>query len=412
MDQIPSPRLEKGRQILRGLREKIIANKRLAIGMLVVVIVSGGVSLAAQKSATFSKFLASMSGGLNNNSSPRLPGAKGLDSPSMAAHQDCAFGTSQKPDNGKVLFKEVAWMGDKDSANNEWLSLQKIAEGELDLGGYQILNENQKIKIVLPAKAVLIDTKPLYVLARKDGIFGVKADVTYSGAMRNANEALRLFDSQCRLLDEVLAHPAWPAGNNILKQTMKRDLATLKWFDLSHPPQAKAGGAKVSSGGQAAEAGTGSGYNPALSAQQEQILIALVTVGVASNSSVSFIELYNPGPAAVNLTGWSVRKKSSTGAESSLVSASRLSGKIIAAGKYFLLGSQTGPAGTPDVVWPASYQLAYKNNSVTVYNKSGQVIDTAAWSELPAGKSLARVSWNSAAFAVQDTPVLKNSLGN
>jgi len=107
------------------------------------------------------------------------------------------------------------------------------------------LNENQKIKIILSAKTVLSDGKPVYVLARKDGIAGVEADITYTEQLKNSDEGLRLFDSQCQLLDEVFARPDWPAGSSVLKQTMKRDMITLEWFDSSHP--LSAGGGKTPS---------------------------------------------------------------------------------------------------------------------------------------------------------------------
>lgn len=411
MSPTPSPWIEKGRQLWQQLIEKITDNKRLAIGILVIAAVVAGVTAAAKSSEKFSRFLASVSGGgPNGNVSGRVRETKGLASQSeLFPHRDCAFETSQKPDTGKVLFKEIAWMGDKQSPNNEWLALEKVGAGDFDISGYQILNENQKIKITLPAKSILNDSKPLYFLARKNGIAGVKADLTYSGALRNANEGLRLFDGQCRLLDEVLAHPAWPAGSNAFKQTVKRDLITLKWFDSSHPLPDKAK-SQTASASRAAAANTANSMAPS----PETLLIGLITVGIKGNSNDSFIELYNPGSAPVNLTGWSVKKKNSTGAESTLISASRLSGKIVPAAKYFLLADQTGYIGTvsPDVVWPSSYQLAYKNNAVTVYNKNGRALDTAAWSELAEGKSLARVSWESNRFVVQDAQSPKNSLSN
>lgn len=37
----------------------------------------------------------------------------------------------------------------------------------------------------------------------------------------------------------------------------------------------------------------------------------------------------------------------------------------------------------PDVQWPESYNLAYKNNAVAVYDAAGQLIEEVAWSEIP-----------------------------
>jgi len=41
---------------------------------------------------------------------------------------------------------------------------------------------------------------------------------------------LRLFDANCNLVDEVLAKPSWPAGDNISKKTMERDSETRNWY--------------------------------------------------------------------------------------------------------------------------------------------------------------------------------------
>jgi hypothetical protein len=211
MHQKFSQLLEKVRHILQTLIEKIIDNKRQLIAVSVFALVLVGVAVASKKSETVSRFLTSVSGSVSVQNNSGLADTKGgqasKTTTSAAAAKTCDFNTSLKPDKNAVVFKEVAWMGNKDSANNEWLSIQKVSEDDVEIGGYQILNENQKIKIILSAKAVLTGAKPLYVLARQDGISGIAADQIYSGAIRNTNEGLRLFSGDCRLLDEVFAKP-------------------------------------------------------------------------------------------------------------------------------------------------------------------------------------------------------------
>ena len=125
-----------------------------------------------------------------------------------------------------------------------------------------------------------------------------------------------------------------------------------------------------------------------------------------------FIEIYNYGSEAADLTGWSIKKKTSSGSESSLVAASRLNGKVVPVGKYFLLAHDGGYAGAvaADVVWPTSYSLAYTNNSILIYNALGAVIDQVSWTDIPKDKSYARSGLDiSAGFGVADAPSPQNS---
>jgi hypothetical protein len=143
---------------------------------------------------------------------------------------------------------------------------------------------------------------------------------------------------------------------------------------------------------------------------QGRVLVSEIVAGADGNSNYEFIELYNAGSAAVDLTGWSVKKKSSTGSESSLVAASRLSGKIIQPGKHFLLGNETGYQGSTalDVPWPSSYTLAYTNNSVVLYN-NGVKVEEIFWAEIPKGQSFVRSGWESVHFILSVSPTPQNS---
>lgn len=88
-----------------------------------------------------------------------------------------------------------------------------------------------------------------------------------------------------------------------------------------------------------------------------------------------FIELYNDSNSSKDLTGWSIKRKSSSGLEYSLVSSSRLKDKVITANGYFLLtneGTYTGPL-LPDATWAKSYTFA-ENNTIVLYNND-EVVD-------------------------------------
>lgn len=117
----------------------------------------------------------------------------------------------QKP-KLKVIFNEICWMGDEDSPANEWIELKNVSSEEIDLDGWQILNKNQKIKIVFE-KGEKISPGGYLLLTRGDD---------FSGAIKNSNEGLYLFDSNCNLQDKVEASSTWPAGDLKTKKTAER----------------------------------------------------------------------------------------------------------------------------------------------------------------------------------------------
>lgn len=120
------------------------------------------------------------------------------------------------------------------------------------------------------------------------------------------------------------------------------------------------------------------------------ILIAEVLPGVEGNVDYEYIKLYNPHSEAVHLTGWKIMKKSSGGSESTLVSKKRLEGKIITANSYFIIADEKATGIAVDAVWPASYSIAQKNNSIILYNRNNEAVDSAVWVEIPLGKTYTR----------------------
>lgn len=139
------------------------------------------------------------------------------------------------------------------------------------------------------------------------------------------------------------------------------------------------------------------------------LLISEIMAGTEGNSNYEFIELFNPTSDTIDLTGWLIKKKASTGTVSLLVSSNRLQGKTIAPNKYFLAARNNSYDGsvTPDVLWP-TYNIAYTNNSVILYN-SNSVVEEVSWTEIPQGQSFERQSWGSNQFNIQPNPNPQNS---
>ncbi len=151
----------------------------------------------------------------------------------LVPYQICSYNSSSNPTKKNLGINEVAWMGSGSGASHEWIELRNLTGGAVDLSGWQILNENERIKILFPQKSVF--NKEYILLARNgvEDVLGIEVDLGFTGSIRNSKEGLRVFDNQCRLVDEVLAFPSWPAGNNTNKKTM--ELVSGKWVDSVHP---------------------------------------------------------------------------------------------------------------------------------------------------------------------------------
>ena len=359
------------------------------------------------------------------------------------------------PASFPLIINEVSWMGSAEDAKHEWIELKNISKLPVSLFGWQFFDKSQKTEVFFGSKT--IQPNDFFILARNsDG--NIESDATFSGTLNNSNEELSLFDSACNLVDYVSTNPSWSAGDNKTKATMERGQ------DLSWHTSVVSGGTprkenssptnnKSAKGGQATNSlqhitdnsqqitnniqrGTStlisltssstqnSGPNGLQQVSSEQIpnqdyksliFITEVMAGKDGAANWDFVELYNSGPGAVDLTGWSIKKKTANGGESTLISANTkdpsasFEGKVIPAGAYFLLANAEGYTGVPmaDVKWPKSYTLAYTKNAVVLYNKNGNKIDEAAWEEIPKNQSISRGTYNSQ-FNISGTPTPKN----
>ncbi len=143
-----------------------------------------------------------------------------------------------------------------------------------------------------------------------------------------------------------------------------------------------------------------------------KILISEVMAGTISSAQDEFIELYNPNERAVSLEGWSIKKRSGTGSESSFVSPARFKESSIPPYRYFLIAHEAGYANTavlPDILWPKSYSLSSREGALVLYNPEGETADEANWDSIPKNQSVARVSWEEPVFSPLSIPTPQNS---
>ncbi len=346
--------------------------------------------------------------------------------------KDCDFlGRGEK--KGKVIINELAWMGGENSSSDEWIEIKNQTSEDLHLENWQIKNQSGKIKIIF-ADGEKIKAGGFFLLERTDddSVLKVAADKIYSGAMSNEGDWFKIFNADCELVDEINALWGWGkfGGENDNKKTLERNLNDLGWHtsnvaygtpreknsepvlisgdmgnasvpeDNSPPPQNNNGDQNTTSSSLPVPVGA------------KTILISEVMVGSSVSAGYEFLEIYNYGNELVDLTGWVIKKKSSSGAESSLVSTSRLSGKIVLPGKYLLIAHEEEYAGAvlPDVWWPKSYTLAYTNNSLHIYSSDGSLIDQVLWVEISKDQSYERGTLTKETpFSLQIVPSPRNS---
>ncbi len=204
------------------------ANKKWTAATVILLVVSFGVGsyvawpalmgvLAAQREFLGALFASQRSISLTDNTAgAAAPAAK-----------DCPFETSEAPTHEKVIFNEIAWMGNKESANNEWIELKNISSDVIDIAGWNLVNKNEKIRVIFHTSAKI----PVggFDLLERDG----KAEDFFTGSLKNNGDSFRLFDRDCNLIDQILGATGWPAGDNKTKKTMERSSATLTWHTSS-----------------------------------------------------------------------------------------------------------------------------------------------------------------------------------
>ncbi len=314
----------------------------------------------------------------------------------------CSFNTTQSPLRNKVIFNEIAWMGTVASSDNEWIELKNISNQEIDISGWQILDKEAQIKIVLPLNTK-IGSNQFFLLERTDdnSVPQIKADFIFVGTINNQNEALKIFDNHCQLQDEVISEGDWFFGNNTSKRTMERknDLAWQTSSEIGGTPtRENSAGYFVNSGGSNSDSDSSSVSTTTTTTSVSTTTtepisypkILINEIKIADKDSENeiivkdeFIELYNPNNFSVDLTNWYIQKKTKEGDSfNSLVTKSVLEGKLINPEDYFVIGNILSPvASTCDALWADNYSLA-KDNTIALKNPLGEIVDKVGWGEV------------------------------
>lgn len=237
---------------------------------------------------------------------PRQPNAPSLPTPSPTPTTP---GGPFPPE--AVILNEVAWAGTLASTSDEWIELFNPGTASVNLDGWT-LTDGGDIEVTLRGD---LPGGSYYVLERGDDqtVSDQAAEVVYSGALSNGGETLSLLDPTDAEIDVVNpAGGAWPAGDAALRSSMERINGAWRTFTGFNGLGLDAAGRPVR--------GTPHGPNSALFPTPlptwipGKVVINEVLVrprydwegagGVTTDDE--FIELFNRGPAPVNLRGWTL----------------------------------------------------------------------------------------------------------
>ena len=158
----------------------------------------------------------------------------------------------------EVVINEIAWMGNSDNANAEWIELKNTGSNNVDLSGWTLIAEDGTPNILLSEKCtnLIINAGNFLLLERTsdDSVIGVSADCIYAGAMGNSSELLKLVDGSAHIVDSVDATSGWMAGDNNTKETMQKSGSS--WITAVATPKAQNAGTSTQNSSDNSNVGT------------------------------------------------------------------------------------------------------------------------------------------------------------
>lgn len=123
------------------------------------------------------------------------------------------------------------------------------------------------------------------------------------------------------------------------------------------------------------------GLSPKLSEEVRYpyvVLISEILLG-QGNTKQEFVELFNPGEAAVDLTGWQLRKKTASGNDSVLVSSKKFFGIVPAKGYFLISHPDYQKEVGADLSWSSAEYGISLDNTVYLLNSEGEIVDKVGW---------------------------------
>jgi hypothetical protein len=270
----------------------------------------------------------------------------------------CEWGEEEASTTKEIILSET---------NKSWVGIKNISEEDVDTSGWQIISSDQRIKIKLAGKK--LETGRSYHVARTDA--GDDADL---------ESWLRLFRKDCGIVAEVKA----PQKAEIIisvattsEVSTSSNIPTPIVFVSSTPiinisplPSTEIIVSQVTS---STPTSTEQAPSPLAATSSVHLVIAVVETGSAEEGNYDLIKIYNPMDATTDISGWKLRKRTSSGSEASIRVLPK--GSQIAGNSYFVWANSNYPTEAN----VTSTQTLADDNSLALLSSEDELIDAVGW---------------------------------
>lgn len=143
--------------------------------------------------------------------------------------------SAQPPGTPQIAINEIAWSGTPASSTDEWIELRNNTSRDIDLKGWTLSWGDGEIVINLgevkedtkEVRTSVIPARGFYLLERTDDetVSDIRADLIYTGALRNNGEILVLKDPNGNVVDKANGNGGeWPAGSDAQGQVPRASM--------------------------------------------------------------------------------------------------------------------------------------------------------------------------------------------
>lgn len=329
-----------------------------------------------------------------------------------------------------VVINEIAWMGSRVSATDEWIELKNEGASSVTLTGWRLSATDGSLDIDLSEVRVAGGGYSLLERTDDGTVPGISAAKIYVGGMANeppARSALRLIAPGCGVVGEVSIEEGWPAGDADSRRTMERQgTAWQTSLDPDGTPgrQNSSGSAMVAKptaqqqSTSTKKATTTTARKPAKkvspTTEAEEFVPATGTIRISeiqsggADAGDEWIELYNVEDRPVSLDGWSLQYFPASATGSSVAQKWDFSSAATISGRgYYLVGRKPNELGTDGYRGAVAADATHRSFSLSglgaevvlvrgtdkVASSSAQeVIDRVSYPRLQAGESYERAA--------------------
>ena len=279
--------------------------------------------------------------------------------------------------NPSIVINEVAWMGTKESYNNEWIELYNVSSVVLDLDGWELTTEDRSVEIKLTGK---IDPKGFFLLERTDDetLPSIRADLIYKGGLNNKGEELKLINPEKEVIDEINCSSGWFAGDNKEKMTMERKnaLATGSNSQDWQTSKVKGGTPRKENSSEGSPLKENEQRKEYDTYPKNIFINELLPSPEGSDNENEWIEIFNQNSFKVDLSNWQLAD--TIGKLTTFTFPEESSIK----GKGFLIFSRPVTKIT----------LNNGGDELKIINPKGEIVDMIAYDKAPRNKSFNRTS--------------------